>query len=325
MAVTYAPVMAETAYYEQACNERSRSILKVCKHVGPGNGAKQCDAVKAGTANVCTLHPHSKNISGLEVNGRTAVIEQQFYDHGYHIIGVQEGRNRYEQYIDSTYYHMFVTAASAEGLYGVQLWIAKQRFYIPKAIRILSTRLIMLATIEKQSKHVYICISGHAPTEAALASEKECFYDALHSNLRGMHSAYPSALVVCCLDANGTVGQTKANGIGECQPERETANGALLRNFLTEFQLYAVNTYFQAGPTWVSGHGNSRRIDYIITCSKVHCNTLESFTDKELEIGTTAKIDHYVVAAEFEQPQGALGIQPSKARLRINVTSILIV
>jgi len=160
----------------------------------------------------------------------------------------------------------------------------------------------MLATIEKQSKHVYICISGHAPTEAALASEKEGFYDALHSNLRGMQSAYPSALVVCCLDANGTVGQTKANGIGECQPELETANGALLRNFLTEFHLYAVNTYFQAGPTWVSGHGNSRRIDYIITCNKIHCNITESFTDKELEIGTTAKIDHYVVAAEFEQP-----------------------
>lgn len=106
--------------------------------------------------------------------------------------------------------------------------------------------------------------------------------------------------MTACIDANGRVGSVPGSGIGTCQPATETENGAMFRQFLDEYSLYAVSTYFNAGHTWVSGHGGGRRIDYVVTCARLYKHIIRSHTDSSIELGTTAKIDHYLFAGEFE-------------------------
>jgi hypothetical protein len=129
-------------------------------------------------------------------------------------------------------------AATAQGQYGSQIWISKRTFRQADAVRPISARLIMGAVRENRAHAGLIIVSAHAPTEKATEVEKAEFDDALHSNLRCLYSAYPTHQIAVMMDANGTVGNIKSDGMGKCQVELETRNGELLRMFVNEFGVW---------------------------------------------------------------------------------------
>eukprot|EP00973_Karenia_brevis_P044433 6153630-Karenia_brevis.AAC.1 len=72
------------------------------------------------TANVGTMHPKSSDFvrqgdGGFRVTGRMAVMEAQFCEHGFHIVGVQEHRLQGECDRNTEHYHIIQTGATQKG------------------------------------------------------------------------------------------------------------------------------------------------------------------------------------------------------------------
>eukprot|EP00973_Karenia_brevis_P049135 6815058-Karenia_brevis.AAC.1 len=81
---------------------------------------------------------------------------------------------------------------------------------------------------------------------------------------------FPNAETVVLIDANGRVGSIPDMHVGTCQPEVVNENGEMLYGTLAELEMFAENTFVDAGHTWVSGHGTKHRIDYILLSEKMH-------------------------------------------------------
>ena len=85
-------------------------------------------SLRCATANVLTLHPHTvdksyANVSGVCLRSKITLLEQQFRDHLYDVVGVQEGRSKRTEQTEGQHHSMLAAAAEPDGSLGVQCWV----------------------------------------------------------------------------------------------------------------------------------------------------------------------------------------------------------
>ena len=100
------------------------------------------------------------------------------------------------------------------------------------------------------------------------------------------------------IDGNARVGSHPAGSVGHHQPEKETSNGAFMRQVMDTFELCAVNTHFPAGWTWQSTRKTTSRIDYVAIHSHLLPKVKACRADEDVLLGTGLRIDHRPVLCE---------------------------
>ena len=90
-------------------------------------------SLRCATAKVPTLHPHTvdksyANVSGVCLRSKNTLLEQQFRDHLYDVVGVQEGRSKSTEQTEGQHYTMLAAAAEPDGSLGVQCWVRHGSF-----------------------------------------------------------------------------------------------------------------------------------------------------------------------------------------------------
>ena len=133
-------------------------------------------------------------------------------------------------------------------------------------------------------------------------------------------SALPARTVpILLLDANGKTGlQHCALGsgaaqffddgaVGRCDAVMETYNGSLLHSCLFDHHMFAVNTYYNVGPTWYgwTSEGLSSRIDYICLPQSLRsqvesCRILQHVGDALQNMARPGRCDHRPLQVVFE-------------------------
>ena len=125
---------------------------------------------KVATANVLTLLP-TTNQGGLQGKARTETLQSLFRQEGYHIVGLQETRQRKECKIEQPDFLVFSAAANAKGQYGIQIWISRtlplgyEKAYLEKhhfKIVARSPRSLILRMAAPFIRALVVC--AHAPT-----------------------------------------------------------------------------------------------------------------------------------------------------------------
>merc|ERR1712079_455378 len=101
----------------------------------------------------------------------------------------------------------------------------------------------------------------HAPHEMDLEAKKDEFW-ALALKLI-CKAQLSHRTVWLFIDANARTGSIEASCFGPICPENENDNGGRLRRLLTETNMVALNTFVDAGTTWVSNYETEHRLDYV--------------------------------------------------------------
>ena len=220
------------------------------------------------TANVRTLLPWQEDCSYAKnslclLRSKVEALEVQFEEHGFDIVGIQEGRSKTTAVINGAKYKMLTVAADEKGSYGNQLWIRYGLNATLLAWRDISNRL-MYALLELPNQHVVIALVLHAPHMGIDAKDKDAFWDTVWQTVHTLQAAHPYASLRILADANGRVGSVASTAVGRCQPEIENDGGLRMRLLCEQFDLAIYNTFYPAGYTWTSTYGTRHRIDYVI-------------------------------------------------------------
>ena len=260
---------------------------------------KQTCAIRFATANVNTLYPNEVYEGGdasmfsCVPGQRVTHLERQFAIAECHVVSIQESRIQSSCRMDGEIFVMYSSAATNQGLYGCQIWIARNIASGVIAVNAISPRLMSL--VLNIDEIVYIVINGHAPHEMARKHDKDHFWADFHHNLVSLRKQFPQAVTVGLCDLNAKVGSVTSMGIGSAGACQENDNGLRMRHLVDENDLAAVNTLVGAGATWHGSRGKKHRLDYAlldIDCfpSVCHCGPCEG-----IDLATAQRIDHVAV------------------------------
>ena len=213
------------------------------------------------------------------------------------IVGIQEGRLR-SSLRSGGHYIMYIGDPDAMGSYGCQVWLAKTLLHKLVSARSISPRIMLVHLIALSKNQEVVVLSAHAPIESDLPASKDAFWHLLACTIRDSTLKCPMASIVLCIDANARVGSIASASIGGCQPEDQNDNGDRFKELMESQQLWAVNTFNNAGKTWRSTHGTWLRIDYV--CLKLYdaADTDKSTTDSKIDLSTSGRTDHLAVIVE---------------------------
>ena len=263
--------------------------------------------VLAATANVSTLWPEEIKMSRRDGLGdffseKVARLDREFRDAGYHVVGVQETRIAENLDVTNKHYRVVGSAATQQGNYGVQIWFSRSLDFSLIEVLPISPRILM--AVAEINGHLCIISSVHAPINGD--PEAAGFYSSFSARARQLQSKYPNAFSLHLTDLNAKVGSVPSRNIGFMNAETENENGEHMRLMLAELNLVAVNTFFNAGPTWTGASGYKHRIDYILVSAWVLNNVSSCTVNGGIELVECERDDHNVVDASLELSSRAL-------------------
>ena len=236
--------------------------------------------LKIATLNILTLYPRkctssssSTFSSGLIHPGKSTVLQQQFEQQHYNIVGMQETRSKSNETRHSNTHYIYAAAAS-QGKGGIELWLAKQLpiasiegkpiFLNHEQITIMHADHRCLAAAISNPHFRFNVIVAHALDNTYPQQDRIQWWKTLESIQLLLPQQVPTIL---CIDANARVGQYTSDHIGNHVPDIECENGSHLHNFLSRSNLYLPSTFPEQhhGPTytWQSPHQSQHRIDYV--------------------------------------------------------------
>ena len=269
------------------------------------------------TANVRTLLPHQDkcsyaNVTGVLMLSKVQILEQQFYDAGIHVIGVQEGRAPVSQERVGHSYRMLIAAADQSGSYGVQLWVK-----LDVSVRLwreVGPRLLY-AVVRRSGVEVGFVV-GHAPHESAACKSKDEWWQLLDTTLTMLTAKYHVSWSLL-LDANARTGSILSHAIGTSMASKENDNGARLRVLAEAHGLVLANTFGEgAGPTWTSTRNTHWRIDYVCLPRDVFLGMSSCKVDRTIDLSLNASDDHLaVVATATFIPRSPLALEEKAFRV----------
>ena len=277
------------------------------------------------TANVQTLKPYQeeRSYSHNSVDpllDKVETLETQFYEKGYDIVGVQEGRAKAEGISTGRRYRRYVAAAAPDGSLGVQLWIRLQLRCEVLHWRCVTPR-ILYATLRLANGAFIVVIVSHAPHSLAPEAVRGMFWDEMWSLTHMLRGKYAEASFRVAIDANGRVGSIASAYIGPEEPVAEDSGGSCLRAYADEFHLSAVNTYWPAGPTWCSTYGLWHRIDYVLSDAPAQVSRCS--VDRDVDLTFNAYEDHHPVTLLEHIPAVPKAVQTQRTpAFRINKTRL---
>ena len=103
------------------------------------------------------------------------------------------------------------------------------------------------------------------------------------------------------IDANGKVGSHECNAIGSYAAENENDNGLMLREALTEFDMFLPATFGACAEgendqwTWTSTVGTTHRLDHVALSDNFRNNDVRAFVETSVDLATM-RPDHRLVA-----------------------------
>ena len=253
-------------------------------------------SLRCATASVLTLHPHtidksSANVSGVCLRSKITLLEQQFRDHLYDVVGVQEGRSKRTEQTEGQHYTMLAAAAEPDGSLGVQCWVrhgSSVQFWAAVSPRI-------LYVIVQRAALLTGFVVAHAPHSMTQEGLRLQWWAELTAEMHRLIQRYTMPWVLL-IDANGRVGSVASTACGPSTPEPENPNGASLRLLSETFHMKIGNTWGASGPTWTSTHGTKHRIDYVVMTADVFAGMRWCRVDADIDLTLNAKEDHLVVA-----------------------------
>ena len=267
---------------------------------------------KLATANVLTLLPSSRE-GGLYGQARTELLQHMFHENGYHIIGLQETRQKKESKIDQENFYVFSAAANSRGQYGVQIWIAKSLHLGTSRVRFerhhfkivyRSCRILVLRVVAPFWRSLLVC--AHAPTSQSGEEEISAWWTALKKATPSKYKQWPHVLLA---DANSHVGSHVSDAVGGHQAEEQDHGGHEMQLYLDAYGIWLPATYQIChngdGGTWRHPrYGIWKRGDYVGIPRQWQLGCCESFVDASIDLALK-KEDHRVAAVKI-QWQGQL-------------------
>ena len=216
----------------------------------PSEGSEGLDLlhfdVKIASANVLTLLP-KRGPAGVQGRARMEMLQKQFAQEGYHLIGVQEARVRTEIKIEQDGFLVFSAPASAAGHYGCQLWISTTLPFGPPGTCVKSQHCKLVAKDPRfliiQIKAPFlraIVISAHAPTSQASQDTISKWWHTLGQAIPTRLRQWPQILLV---DANARVGSHPSLAVGPYQGDEQDGGGDELHGYLIANQLWLPATF----------------------------------------------------------------------------------
>ena len=188
---------------------------------------------------------------------RVQVVEHVLSDYGVMLAGLQEGRAKSKAVQNGVFYTIYCSPADEKGSYGSQVWIHNSVQFRPSCWKDLAPRIVYVdGTSRKWARKVRV-VSAHAPHEKSPPAEKDVFWDNLRHMARELFASRTEELNFLCIDANARAGANPSQFFGSLQPERENDNGMRFKSFLESAELFAITTFFEAGPTWLSQNGGA--------------------------------------------------------------------
>ena len=272
-----------------------------------GQPAELTDCVcKVATANVLTLLPSERH-GGLIGQACTEMLQRLFLERGYHIVGVQETRQKKECKIDQADFYTFSAAANPRGQFGIQIWIAKnltlgdaygkfERHHFKIIAR--APRWLILRVAAPFLRLLIVC--GHAPTSQASDDDISTWWSMLAKSIPRKYTRWPQLLLV---DANARLGSQVSDAVGGHQAEEQDHSGCELHQYLERFDLWIPSTFGMHqkgdGGTWC--HPRTElwsRGDYVGLPKAWRLTKCEAYVDMKVDLSLKRE-DHRVAGAEF--------------------------
>lgn len=221
------------------------------------------------------------------------LIEEAFNSANLDVVGVQEGRTPSDQRKSGVYYEMLI-AGHQRGQYGSQVWVRRSPTTTIVSWRVISTRIVETIIIYDEIERLVAFVSAHAPHEFTQESVKEEFWKLLYNSVAALHARGRD--VILLIDANARVGQYTCYAIGPNQAVLENDNGLRFRSCISSLQMRAMNTFNDAGGTWMSNSGTLHRLDYV--CFSQGLVELAGVSEvvSDIDLSTADRIDHLCLA-----------------------------
>lgn len=255
------------------------------------------------------------NTRTLKTQDRLNELDHALKQINWDIIGLSEVRRSNEQIQEYDDYILYYKN-EIPGLYGVGFLVKKylkenilEFIGISDRISVLNVKL----PHHKNKLNISI-VQVYAPTENAEEQTKDLFYESLRQTMETIHNT-----VIIIGDFNSQIGKRESNEnncLGPYTYGKRNKNGHRLMDFVQEFNLNVMNSYFNKKPnkkwTWISPLGNIRNeIDYIITNKPKFfinieiINRLDFNTDHRMVRGT-------ITASLKNQPRKHLKSRPQE-------------
>ena len=277
-------------------------------------GTIQQPILKCCSANVLTLSPSTLVPSGPEQAGlfltaRSEILESSFHIRKYDTVGLQECRisDSFRKY--GHHYMIVSSSADSNRCLGVQLWLAKHLKVQTKAVRPVSPRVLLVAVY--LHKRYFIFVVGHIP-DATHSAEVEGVWNDITSNYYRLAKMFNEHSLICFPDANGRVGSQPSKYMGPCNKAAEDDTGFALHLRLHELELYASNTFFPVGHTWMGATGKTHRIDYVLLDHDMYESICNVLIDHDIDLSTAERDDHAVVAVTLKLSKAPRVIEPRR-------------
>lgn len=240
----------------------------------------QCHLCVA-TANVQSVREHSSG-HGTRCAVTTKRLDQQWYQHGIDIVGVQEARTPQGQDL-SPHYNIYcsgVDISQGSAHFGCEIWLRKDAVIATSndgtEVRMQSCKVVVhvadprrLILRISQGALDFVIASLHAPclSTTNAITEVEAWWS---ETARLMHKL-PLDNAIVCIDANAPLGQASSPLVGEHGSEQENSQSRFFHDFLSDTQLAVPCTFdfCHSGSsfTWKHPSGAMCRRDYVLVAS----------------------------------------------------------
>ena len=276
-------------------------------------------ALQVATANVLTLFAKEDDTGAFRSTRMEALVDQ-FQQHGYHAIGLQETRSKMSGHTKFHGYHILAGPATQHGHAGVQLWIAE---VIPTHDQPLKIAIQHLHVLHASSRRLVVRLShpglklilvvAYSPTEGTEQATRS-FWQATSHAIPAKYRSWTTLLLV---DANSRVGEHVSPAVGPHDADEESCNGAIFHEWLQQHRMFLPQTFDSChrglSPTWTHATGSQARIDYIALSDNVPHDQVHTRIDENVDLVVT-RPDHSCVGASIELPVSTICSTPWSSR-----------
>ncbi|CAK0799770.1 unnamed protein product [Prorocentrum cordatum] len=224
------------------------------------------------------------------------LLDLQFHHACLSVLGLQEGRALTLGRKDGV--HSIMLCATGDGdQAGVQIWLAQDAQASLRAWNVADARL-MWAAVAFPNGAAAIFSSAHAPTEASDDTTISSYFDKTQTLIHKVRANHATFEVIIFVDGNARLGSVPSQYVGNREVAVANMDGFVLRSVLEMNELFAVNTFYNAGPTWRHGSsGNQYRIDYSLSTRTARQGVSDFRVRRDLDLTFAGWIDHYLVSA----------------------------
>lgn len=177
--------------------------------------------------------------------GRVALLRDQFQMAGYHIIGLQETRDKAGMLVSSTHVR-FCSGADGQGQYGAELWFSldvpfaadgkgKSYFFSRTDFVVLHSDPRILAVHCKNRILDFVAISAHSPHSGTGQNAREQWWEHLQG-VCGLHDKTADRILL--IDANARLHTPVDTIVGSLVESFPTPNEPLFVDFLASMGLF---------------------------------------------------------------------------------------